>query len=331
MEKIAILDDYTSSALGMAEWDSVRDRAEVLSFGRHLSADEAAVLLADCTMLVLMRERMALGADLIARLPRLKFVVFSGPTNAAIDMAALEARGIVVSRTVVPPPQPSAFASPAPAEMAWALLMASARNIVQEDAALRAGRWNVTAGTSLSGRTLGIAGFGKVGRLMARYGAAFGMKVTAWSQNLTPAAVDGTGAEVVSKDDLFARADFLSLHYKLGPRSVGLVGQRELELMKPGAYLINTARGELIDEPALVAALRERRIAGAALDVFCQEPLPADHPLIALPNVVLTPHLGYVTQDFLRSSYQRSLAAIVAFMDGAPMNVVTADLLAAGR
>lgn len=272
-----------------------------------------------------MRERMALPRILIEQLPKLRFVVFSGSANAALDMAALRERGVTVSRTVVPTDKATRPVASAAAEMTWALLMAAARRLPQEDAAIRAGGWNVDNGTRLHGRTLGVVGFGEIDRCVASYAAAFGMKVLAWSQNLKPHDVEGSIAECVSKATLFERSDFVTIHYRLSDRSVGLVGRDELARMKRSGFVINTPRGALLDEVALIAALAEGKIAGAALDVFNTEPLPVDHPLRNLPNVVLSPHIGYATHDFMRSSYQRSAQAVLAFLGGQPINVVIGD------
>ncbi len=299
--------------------------APVTAFRAHLSEAEAARVLKDFSLLVLMRERMALPRTLIEQLPKLRFVVFSGSANAALDMAALRERGVTVSRTVVPAEKATRPVPSAAAEMTWALLMAAARRLPQEDAAIRAGGWNVDNGTRLYGRTLGVVGFGEIGRCVAGYAAAFGMKVLAWSQNLTLRDVEGSNAECVSKATLFERSDFVTIHYRLSDRSTGLVGRDELARMKRSAVMINTSRGALLDEAALIAALKAGQIAGAALDVFTTEPLPIDHPLRALPQVILSPHIGYATHDFMRSSYQRSAQALLAFLSGRPINVVTVD------
>jgi phosphoglycerate dehydrogenase-like enzyme len=329
MHRIAILDDYVGNARALAAWSSLG--LEVTTFPSALREAEAAKVLQGYSILVLMRERTTLDAGLIAALSDLRLVVFSGPTNAAIDMDALALRGVAVARTVVPPPQPTAYVAPGPGELAWALIMASARHIPHEAALVRSGGWNARNGMALRGRTLGLVGFGKIGRQVAGFARAFGMRVLAWSQNLDPAALEGTGAEAVSKDALFEQADFISVHYKLGKRSRGIVGAREIALMKPTATIVNTARGELIDEPALIDALAQARIGGAALDVFCTEPLPADHPFRTLPNVIATPHLGYATEDFMRASYQRSVEIIAAWLKDEPINLVTAEMLAASR
>jgi phosphoglycerate dehydrogenase-like enzyme len=325
MHRTAILDDYVGDALDLADWSEMQGLAPVTAFKSHLPEGRAADELKEFSILVLMRERMALPRALIEQLPNLRFVVFSGATNTVIDMAALRERGVVVSRTNVPQAGPARHVPSAAAEMTWALLMAAARRLPQEDATIRAGGWNASNGMRLYGRTLGVVGFGEIGRTVAGYAAAFGMKVLAWSQNLQPQDVGGTSAACAGKADQFEKSDFISLHYRLGDRSVGLFGQDELARMKRSAILINTARGPLVDEDALVAALREGRVAGAALDVFATEPLSTDHPLRTLPNVILSPHVGYATYDFMRASYQRSAQSVLAFLRGQPINLVSDD------
>lgn len=328
VESVAILDDYLGIALDVADWSAVRAHATIDVFRDHLDEAKAAELLRPYSALCLMRERMPLPRTLIERLPRLRFIVFSGQGTATLDMNAAAERGITVSRTVPPPNPPSAYVAPAPAEMAWALMMALARNIPREDQIMREGGWQGRMGVTLRGKTLGLVGFGRIGRLVASYGAAFGMKVIAWSANLTEADAASAGARRVDKDELFRTSDFVSLHYTLSARSLNIVGAAEIASMKPSAFLINTARGQLVDETALIAALRERRIAGAGLDVFHTEPLPRDHPLRGLPNVVLTPHVGYVSEEFMRTSYRRFAEAVSGFFVGNPINVVTASDLA---
>jgi D-3-phosphoglycerate dehydrogenase len=315
MLHIAILDDYQHVALDMADWSALGSDVELGLFDQHLSGiDEAAEALADFEVLVCMRERMALPGALIARLPKLRFVVFTGSHSTVIDFAALAERGIPVART-------GARASPSAAELTWALLLACARHVPREHAAMRAGGWQTTLGSTLRGKTLGILGLGTLGRLVAGYGKAFGMDVIAWSANLTAAKAEEGGATLVSREEIFRRSDALSIHLKYSARSRGLVGAAEFALMKPTAFLINTSRGPIVDEAALIAALRDRRIRAAGLDVFDQEPLPADHPLRGLDNAVLTPHLGYVTEESYREFYRIAVESILAWRAGNPINL----------
>ncbi|HEY0299795.1 MAG TPA: D-2-hydroxyacid dehydrogenase family protein, partial [Rhizomicrobium sp.] len=289
--KIAILDDYARAALRLADWSEIAVRAEVVAFDRHLTPEEIPDALAGFEVICTVRERSAISADTLARLPQLRMITVTDSRVRSVDLAAATARGIVVSEArppgETPPPNHAA------AEFTWALLLALVRHIPAEAASLRAGRWQSSLGLALAGRTLGLVGFGRIGRQVARYAAAFGMNVLAWSQNLTAADADAGGAKRVEKRELFSASDVISVHYLLSTRSRGIVGRDDIAAMKPSAYLINTSRGPLIDEDALIAALRGKRIAGAALDVFNREPLPKDHPLLALDNAVLTPHLGF--------------------------------------
>lgn len=320
--QVAILDDYARVALDAADWSQLPAGSKIAVFDRHLSEAEAAIELAPFEVLCTMRERMALPGTLIERLPRLKLIVVYGPMLANLDLAAARARGVAVVRAV--PPESAGAPrdlSGSTAELAWGLLIATARHIAEEDRRLKQGGWQASLGINLEGRTLGILGLGNVGRRMARYARAFGMEVIAWSQNLTAETAQAAGARRVEKDELFRLADILSLHVVLSARTRGLVGARELGLMKPQAFLINTARGPIVDEAALIAALRQGRLAGAGLDVFDQEPLPAEHPLRSLANVTLTPHLGYVTGETLAAFYSGMPAAIAAFAAGAARNL----------
>jgi len=315
MLRIAILDDYQRVALQMADWNRLGPDVEIVPFHKHLAdPGEAARALADFDVLVMMRERMPLPRSLIERLPRLRYVVFTGSHSQAIDFAALAERGIPASRT-------GARASPAAAELTWALVLACARHIPQEDADMRNGGWQTTVGVGLFGKTLGLLGLGTLGAIIARYGRAFDMNVIAWSQNLTDERAEAAGAKRVSREELFAQADILSVHLKLAPRTTGLVGAPEFALMKPTAILVNTSRGPIVDEAALIEALRTRRIQMAGLDVFDTEPLPADHPLRGLGNVVLTPHLGYVTDESYRIFYSSIVDNILAWQAGTPINL----------
>jgi phosphoglycerate dehydrogenase-like enzyme len=326
MLKIALLDDYARVALQCADWSHVPAGSEITVFDRHLAEEEAATLLAPFDVLCTIRERMALPRSLLARLPRLKLVTIVGMKLANLDMAAATELGILIVHSDPTRPAFARVANAAP-ELAWGLMLATVRHIAQEDAQMRAGAWQSSMGVLLAGRTLGLLGLGRIGTRMARYGHAFDMEMIAWSQNLTAENAAAVGVRRVEQDELFREADILSIHLQLSERTRGLVGARELGLMKSGAYLVNTSRGPIVHEAALLAALRERRIAGAGLDVFDQEPLPADHPLRALDNVTLTPHLGYVTIETLRAFYGDMPEAIAAFTAGAPVRVANPAVL----
>jgi phosphoglycerate dehydrogenase-like enzyme len=326
MLKIAILDDYARVALDSADWSLLPAGAEVTVFDRHLSEEEAATALLPFDVLCTVRERMALPRSLIERLPRLRLMTIVGMSLPNLDMAAATDHGIVVSHSDF---QSAAFAKTANAtpELAWGLMIATVRHIAHEDRRMRGGGWQSTVGVILAGRTLGLLGLGRIGKRMAEYGHAFGMEVIAWSQNLTAEAASTVGVRRVEKDDLFRSADILSIHLQLSDRTRGLVTARELALMRPTAYLVNTSRGPIVDEAALVTSLREGRLAGAGLDVFDIEPLPLDHPWRSFANVTLTPHLGYVTSETLRAFYGDMPEAIAAFASGRPTRVANSDVL----
>lgn len=312
--KIAILDDYQNVALSFADWERLGTEIEV--FTSHIGdPGELADRLAGFEVVVAMRERTRFPAGLLARLRDLKLLVSTGRRNAAIDLQAAREHGIVVCGTgYVPHPA---------AEHTWALILAAARNLATELPAMRAGGWQTTVGTGLSGRTLGLLGLGNLGSRVAKVGQAFGMETIAWSQNLTPGRAAAHGVTAVSKKDLFARADVLSVHLVLSERSRGLVGAPELAAMKRDALLVNTSRGPVVDEAALLDALRREEIGGAALDVYDVEPLPADHPLRALRNVVLTPHLGYVTREQYEIFFRDAVEDIAAYRSGEPIRVMS--------
>jgi phosphoglycerate dehydrogenase-like enzyme len=320
MPKVAILDDYAGLALDLADWSPVRARAEVTVFDRHLSESEAAQALRPFDVICTMRERMALPRTLIERLPNLKLITIVGRSLPNLDMAAAGEFGILVAHSNFADPRFRSVRDPTP-ELAWGLMIATVRNLAEEHRRMRAGGWQATAGMTLSGKTLGLLGLGRTGRRMAEYAKAFGMEVIAWSQNLTEEAAAAAGARRVGKATLFEESDVVSVHLVLSERTRGLVAQRELDLMKPHAYLINTSRGPIVDEAALVAALETGRIAGAGLDVFDVEPLPPDHPLRLLPNVTLSPHLGYVTREMLGAFYSDTIEAVVAWLDGTPIRI----------
>ena len=305
---VAVLDDYQGVAMSLADWSKVCDRANVTVFQDHL-ADEGAVAerLAPFDVVCIMRERTPMSGSLLRRLPRLKLIASTAPRNAAIDLAAAEERGIAVAHT-------GYFSEPT-IELAWALILAGARQISSEAASVRTGGWQHTLGEDLAGKTLGILGLGRVGSGVAKVGVAFGMDVIAWSQNLTSDAAAAVGARLVSKEELLRTADVISIHLVLSARTVGLMGAAEFALMKPSARLINTSRGPLVVEAALLAALANHRIAGAAIDVFDIEPLPADHPYRRAEKLLATPHIGYVTRGLYERFYQDTVANIAAWLD----------------
>ncbi|GJD65341.1 D-2-hydroxyacid dehydrogenase family protein [Methylobacterium frigidaeris] len=314
--RVAVLDDYQGVAAQLAEWGSLGPEVAVEFFREPIPRAEAAARLAPYTVLCLMRERMPLDAELIAALPNLRLVVFTGGRNPSVDTAALAARGITVCNTR------NGEGGVATAELTVALMLACARNLPREFANMTGGRWQETLGEGLEGRTLGLLGLGRIGARVAAVGRALGMRVTAWSPNLTPERAEAGGAALVAREALFSESDVVSLHMVLAPATRGIVGEAEIARMRKGAILINTSRGPLIDEAALVAALHEGRIR-AGLDVFDGEPLPADHPLRGVPNAVLTPHLGYVTQSTFRMFYEDTVEAIAGWRRGAPVRVVT--------
>jgi len=315
--RCAILDDYQNVALTMADWSKVKGDVAIKVFNEHLgSADKVVEALKGFAIVCAMRERTAFPRAVIEALPELKLLITTGMRNASIELEAAQARNVVVCGT------PS-FGN-ATAAIATGLMLDLARHICYEQVRLKAGApWQTTIGLDLEGMTLALLGLGRLGTRMAEIGQAFRMNVIAWSQNLTPERCQTVGVEAVSRDDLFRRADFLSIHLQLSPRTRSLVGARELGLMKGGAYLINTSRGPIVEEAALIAALREKRIAGAGLDVFDIEPLPVEHPLRALDNVVLTPHLGYVVEQNYRAFFGGTVDAIRGFLDGKPVRVLT--------
>lgn len=315
--RCAVLDDYQNVALKLADWSRIAGDAEVKVFNESLGdTGQVAKALAGYAIVCLMRERTLFPRALFEKLPDLKLLVTTGMRNAAIDMAAAKDRGVLVCGTE--------SAGHPTAELAVGLMIDLARKISFEDARMKAGeKWQATIGTDLNGKTLGILGLGKLGSRVAKVANAFGMKVVAWSQNLTAEKCKEAGATYATKDDLLKQSDFITIHLVLSARSRGLIGENEIKLMKPSAFLINTSRGPIIDEAALVAALKAKTIAGAGLDVYDTEPLPTEHPLRKLPNVVLTPHLGYVTEDNYRTFYSQTVEAIRAFIDGKPVRVVS--------
>ena len=316
MRKCAILDDYQRVALRLADWDALASDLNLTVFDRHLGDEEAvASALSEFDIIVAMRERTPFPGSLFARLPQLKLLVTTGRLNAAIDLQAATNCGVTVCAT------PSVQHSTA--ELTWGLILALCRHIPFEDRSMHeGGAWQQRVGVDLHGKVLGLVGLGTLGRQVARVGQAFGMRVIAWSNNLTREACLEAGVDYASKDELIARSDVLSVHVRLGQRSTGLIGREELRRMKPTALLINTSRGFIVDEAALIDALERHEIRGAGLDVYEEEPLPTDHPLRRLDNVVLTPHVGYVTEDSYRAFFAGIVEDIRCWLDGRPIRVM---------
>lgn len=316
MKKLAIIDDYERAALESADWSSVQGDIEVSVFHDHLEDEDAvAERLQPFDIVSLMRERTPFPGSLLARLPNLELLVTSGMRNASIDLEAARNRGIVVTGTPILP-------YPA-AEHAWALIIALAKRITADDHSMRAGRWCETPTVGLNGKTLGVIGLGRLGPRVAGFGQAFGMNVVAWSLNLTRERCDEVGVTLASREELFATSDFVTVHLTLGERSRGLIGAADFARMKPTAYFVNTSRGPIVDEAALVDALERKAIAGAGLDVYDIEPLPADHPLRRLPNTIVTPHTGYVTKENFELFFTTTVTNIRAWLHGEPANVLT--------
>ena len=315
--RCAILDDYQDVALKLADWGKVKDRVEIKVFREHLGgSDKVIAALQGFEIIVAMRERTAFPKQVLDALPELKLLITTGMRNASIDTAAAKARGLTVCGT-------GTFGHPT-SGVAIGLMLELTRRIGFENARLHAGAlWQTTIGLDLEGMTLGILGLGKLGTRTANIAKAFGMKVIAWSQNLTAEWCREAGVEYASKDDLFRQSDFITIHVVLSGRTRGLIGAAELALMKTTAFLINTSRGPIVDEAALIAALRQHKIAGAGLDVFDVEPLPLDHPLRKMDNVVITPHLGYVSQQNYRRYFADAVEDIGGFLDGKPVRVLS--------
>ncbi|ORW20691.1 hydroxyacid dehydrogenase [Mycolicibacter nonchromogenicus] len=312
--RIAVLDDYQGIA-DTVDWSPIPRPVDLLAIREHLPpGDELIARLADREVLVAMRERTPIDADLLSRLPALRLLVTTGPVNAAIDVAAAHRLGITVCGT-------GGIIAPT-VELTWALIHALQRHLIDADAALRAGRWQQSVGADLAGATLALVGLGRIGRRVAAVGHAYGMRVTAWSPHLTPERAAEAQAELLDRRSLFQTADVVSLHLVLSESTRGLIGRDDLAAMKSSAILINTSRGGLIDEAALIDALRTGRIRGAGLDVYHQEPLPAGHPLTALGNTVLTPHLGYVTDNCMNVFYRDIVDDIVGYCAGTPRRLV---------
>jgi phosphoglycerate dehydrogenase-like enzyme len=305
---IAVLDDYQNAALASADWSVLHDRAEIAVFRDHLADPDAVIeRLLPFDVVCVMRERTPLPRNVIERLPNLKLIASTGSVNASIDVAAASDQGIAVAYT--------GYRSDPTIEFTWALILASARHIVTESSSVRSGGWQQTVGTDLRGKTLGVLGLGNVGSQVARIGSAFGMNLIAWSQNMTPETAKAAGATLVSKEQLFERADILTIHLVLSSRTRSVVGAAELERMKPTAWLINASRGPIVEEQALVSALKNKQIAGAAIDVFDVEPLPPNHPFRTLDNVLATPHIGYVSHGHYKTFYEDTVSNIRKWLD----------------
>jgi phosphoglycerate dehydrogenase-like enzyme len=313
--RVAVLDDYQDVALTLADWSPVQRLGRVDTFTDHLSDRERLVeRLAPYDVVVLMRERTPVPADLIDRLPELRLIVTTGARNASIDVEAARRRGVVVSGT--------GSVGSATVELTWALILAASRHLVTETENVRAGRWQSTVGRDLAGRTLGVIGLGRLGSQVAAIGLAFGMEVLAWSKNLTPERAEQVGARAVSLHDLLAGSDVVTVHQVLSSRTQGLVGADELAMMRSGALLVNTSRGPIVDVDALVESLRAGHLGGAALDVFDEEPMPVDDPLRTTPGLLLTPHLGYVSEGVYRRFFGDAVEDIVAFAAGSPVRTL---------
>jgi phosphoglycerate dehydrogenase-like enzyme len=322
--RAVFLDDYQRVAVGLTRSFGVDSSVELLSISEHLAGeDDLAQALAGADVVVAMRERTAFPASLINRLPDLRLLITTGMGNAVMDVDAATRAGICVSGTL-------GTITPT-SELTWGLIFALLRQIPTADAGMRSGQWQSTIGTSVAGKTLGVLGLGRLGQLVAEAGKAFRMDVVAWSQNLTSERAAAVGAQLVTKDEILARSDVLSIHLVLSDRTRGLVGERELRAMKPTSVLINTSRGPIVDEQALVRALQDGWIAGAGLDVFDVEPLPVDHPLRSLPNTVLTPHLGYVTDDCYQVFFRDIAENINSFVAAEPVRVLNPGWEQAGR
>ena len=319
MLRLAILDDYQNLALSLADWSRVKEKMEITVFTKNIAnVDEAAKTLAPFDVILMMRERMPIRRDLIERLPNLKMILTTGAHNRGLDVEACHDRGVLVTHTS------NILAQATTLELTWALILAAARNLPHEDRIMREGGWQDTLGMRLVNRTLGLCGFGKLGTAVAKIGHAFGMKTIAWSQNLTPEKAAAGGAEWVSKEDLFRRSDVLSVHLVLSERTTNLIGAKDFALMKPDSIFVNSSRGPIVDEAALVDTMQRRAIRRAALDVFNIEPLPKGHVLTTLDNVVLSPHLGYASEDNMRQYFVDAVENLEAWLAGNPIRVMGA-------
>jgi D-3-phosphoglycerate dehydrogenase len=311
--RCAILDDYFKLSLTSADWSKIKDRVELTVFEKHFkSQDEAAAALKDFEIILAMRERTPFPKAMFAALPKLKLLITSGMRNAAIDFEAAKAHNVVLCGTT--------FARDPTAPLTMGLILELTRNIGRESACMHAGEpWQTHLGIEIEGRTLGVIGLGKLGTKVSKLAQAFGMNVIAWSPNLTPDKCKDVGVTYASKEELFSKADVITIHVVLSPRSRGLVGREDFARMKPTAYIVNTARGPIIDEAALLETLQQKKIAGAGIDVFSVEPLPVDHPFRKLDNMVITPHLGYATEENFKGHYTQMVDGIDAWFKGEPL------------
>jgi phosphoglycerate dehydrogenase-like enzyme len=312
--QVAILDDYQGVALKSADWSPLNGKANITVFRDHLS-DLGAVVerLKPFDVLCVMRERTPLTRAILEQLPNLKLIASTGFRNASIDLAAANERGVTVCHT--------GYSPHGAIEMTWALILAILRNVPAEFASLQSGHWQTSVGGDLEGKTIGLLGLGNIGARIAKIAQAFGMKILAWSQNLTRQSAEQHGALLVSKEELFRTADIVTVHLVLSPRTKGIVSAKELGLMKPTAYFVNTSRGPLVDENALIRALESQAIAGAALDVYDIEPLPASHPFRSLNRLLVTPHIGFVTEKTYEIFYRDTVENIAAWLNGTPIRV----------
>jgi phosphoglycerate dehydrogenase-like enzyme len=312
--QVAILDDYQGVALQSADWSPLTEKAQITVFRDHLVNSDALVeRLKPFDVLCVMRERTPLTREILEQLPELKLIASTGARNASIDLVAANERGITVCNT--------GYSSHGAIEMTWALILALLRNVPAEFASVRTGQWQTTVGGDLDGKTIGLVGLGNIGAKIAKIAQAFGMKTVAWSQNLTRESAEKHGAILVSKDELFRTADIVTVHLVLSPRTKGIVGAAELGLMKKTAYFINTSRGPLVDESALINTLENKAIAGAALDVYEVEPLPAAHPFRSLDRLLVTPHIGFVTEETYNIFYRDTVENVAAWLSGTPVRV----------
>ena len=322
--KLAVLDDYQATAKDLGDWSQLPPGTEVEYFHDHIDDEDRLVeRLKDFDMVMGMRERTPFTRSIMSRLPKLRLLITTGRRNASFDIEAATELGITVCGTN--------GSGEGPTELTWGLIIAMLRHIHEEDQRSRAGSWGTTVGIGLKGKTLGLLGLGHIGSLVARVGAAFDMNIIAWSQNLTAERAKECQATLVDKDTLFREADVVSVHLVLSDRSRGLVGAHELSLMKPTAYLVNISRGPIVDEKALIDVLEREAIAGAALDTFDVEPLPADHPLLKTPNTLICPHLGYVTDESYRAFYAGVIENIRAFSSGEPIRMINEDVLTSAQ
>ena len=320
--KVAVLDDYQDVARDLADWTTLPESARIEVFQDHLADEDRLVeRLQGFQAVIGMRERTPFPRSVLTRLPELRLLITTGARNASYDVEAATELGIVVCGT--------GGAGEGPTELTWGLIIGLLRKIPQEDRLTREGHWQTTIGVGLKGKTLGLIGLGHIGGLMARVGNAFQMNVIAWSQNLTAQRAAECNATLVDKDTLFRESDIASVHLRLSDRTLGLVGAREIALMKPTACLVNISRGPIVDEAALVDALQRRSIAGAALDTFDVEPLPKDHPFLKLDNTIIAPHLGYVTEEGYRAFYAGAIEDIRAYAAGEPVRVINPEVLSA--